>query len=235
MRGHLLAIEGPDGCGKSTQVALLRGRLEESGVSCSVVGFPRYEAPVYGELIAEFLRGEFGPVQAVPTKLVALLYALDRREARGHLRQELQDREIVITDRYVLSNMAFQGCKAKDVEEREALQRWIADVEFGYHQLPTPSANIVLHATDALLAARLSENAREGRAYLGGAADIHEGSLELQRKVNLEYQRLAQERHDVGPSLLVPVADRQGHPLGPSQIHQAILRELRGFFAWFRW
>ena len=43
--------------------------------------FPRFDSPVYGELIARFLRGEFGGVGEVDPYLVALLFAGDRADA----------------------------------------------------------------------------------------------------------------------------------------------------------
>ena len=52
-----IVLEGLDGAGKSTQVRMLRQLLSERGVKSEFVHFPRFDAPVYGELIARFLRG----------------------------------------------------------------------------------------------------------------------------------------------------------------------------------
>ena len=86
-----IVLEGLDGAGKSTQDRMLRQLLSERGVESEYVHFPRFDAPVYGELIARFLRGEFGGVNEVDPYLVALLFAGDRAAApmQGSRRAEL--------------------------------------------------------------------------------------------------------------------------------------------------
>ena len=46
-----VVIEGLDGAGKSTQVALLRRMLAQRGVESEYLHFPRFDAPVYLSLI----------------------------------------------------------------------------------------------------------------------------------------------------------------------------------------
>ena len=55
-----IVLEGLDGAGKSTQIRMLRRFFADRGVESEYVHFPRFDSPVYGELIARFLRGEFG-------------------------------------------------------------------------------------------------------------------------------------------------------------------------------
>ena len=73
----LVVLEGLDGAGKSTQVKKLREYLESIFGCLEYIHFPRYDAPVYGELISSFLRGDFGQNDAVHPQLVALLFAED--------------------------------------------------------------------------------------------------------------------------------------------------------------
>ena len=84
-----IVLEGLDGAGKSTQIRLLREWLAARGVASEYIHFPRFDAPVYGELVARFLRGEFGSVDAVDPYLVALLFAGDRAAAAPRIRELL--------------------------------------------------------------------------------------------------------------------------------------------------
>ena len=65
-----IVLEGLDGAGKSTQIRMLRQLFADRGVESEYVHFPRFDSPVYGQLIARFLRGEFGGVQEVDPYLV---------------------------------------------------------------------------------------------------------------------------------------------------------------------
>ena len=188
----LIVLEGLDGAGKSTQVALLRQLFAERGVESRYVHFPRFDAPVYGELIARFLRGEFGGVEAVDPYLVALLFAGDRAEAAPQIREWLAAGDAVIFDRYVYSNIAYQCAKLPEGEPRRRLARWILSLEFEHNRLPRPDLSLFLDVPFAFTEERL-RSAREGddRAYLHGAADIHESSLALQRTVRDVYLEAA--------------------------------------------
>ena len=104
----LFVIEGVDGAGKSTQIKLLRNFFLSKGFSCEYLHFPRTEAPYFGELIARFLRGEFGSLNEVDPYLVAMLYAGDRKDAAELIGTWLKKGKIVLLDRYTYSNIAYQ-------------------------------------------------------------------------------------------------------------------------------
>ena len=93
-----IVLEGLDGAGKSTQIRMLRQLFADRGVESEYVHFPRFDSPVYGQLIARFLRGEFGGVQEVDPYLVALIFAGDRADAAPQIRQWLAEGKAVVLD-----------------------------------------------------------------------------------------------------------------------------------------
>ena len=203
-----IVLEGLDGAGKSTQIRMLRQLFADRGVESEYVHFPRFDSPVYGQLIARFLRGEFGGVQEVDPYLVALIFAGDRADAAPQIRQWLAEGKAVVLDRYVYSNVGFQCAKLPAGEERDRLADWIVNLEFGHNALPRPDLSLFLDVPFAFTERKLSE-AREGddRDYLQGGQDIHEASLQLQQDVRSVY--LASAAKD--PSLrVVDCSDASG-------------------------
>jgi dTMP kinase len=219
-----IVFEGLDGCGKSTQIALLDSYLKRRAVPAENIHFPRVSGSVFGRLVAAFLRGEFGDVSEVPPMLAAVLYAGDRAAANEMVRAWRQRGACVIADRYVYSNMAFQGAKVSDPVERTKLCRWIEDLEFGYFGIEKPTLSLFLHVPLEFIATQLEQKrVGQDRHYLQGKEDIHEQSLLLQERVEREYLSLCEERDDL---ILVPCAE-MGKILPPEVIHRRVLEELK--------
>lgn len=219
-----IVLEGLDGAGKSTQIEKLRQLFAERGVESEYVHFPRFDAPVYGELIARFLRGEFGGVGEVDPYLVALLFAGDRADAAPQIRRWLDAGRVVILDRYVYSNVGFQCAKLPDGESRRRLAEWILNLEFGYNNLPRPDLSLFLDVPFAFTERKLSQ-AREGddRSYLQGSQDIHEASLTLQQDVRRVYLEAAAK----DPALrVVDCCDAEGAMDSPDGIFSKICTAL---------
>jgi dTMP kinase len=189
-----LVIEGLDGSGKSTQIGMLKKHLEVNGIPYKYLHFPRLEEGIYGKLIARFLRGEMGDNNQVDPYLVALIFAGDRWEAKAMIEQWLAEGYLVLVDRYVYSNIAFQCAKLPDKEEQLKLQKWILDLEFDNYKLPSPDQNIFLDVPFDFTRERLT-GGRTGndRDYLNGQTDIHEQDLDFQGKVRMIYHSLCTE------------------------------------------
>jgi dTMP kinase len=99
----LIAIEGVDGAGTTTQTARL-------AVHFGLHATREPSDGAIGTLLRQILRGEHGRVDETA---VALLFAADRVD---HLRREIEPSPVaVITDRYVLSSLVYQSL-ALDVE-----------------------------------------------------------------------------------------------------------------------
>ncbi|MCL6591933.1 MAG: dTMP kinase [Firmicutes bacterium] len=220
-----IVIEGLDGAGKSTQIKLLKDFFNEKRLKCKCIHFPRTESPIYGEMIAKFLRGEFGSVNEVNPYFVALLYAGDRNDAKEMLAKWLRQNDFLIADRYYYSNVAFQGAKISELQEKISFRKWINELEIKYNKIPMPDLSIYLHLPFEIVVNRLSTD-RQGasRNYLSGKTDIHESSFELQKKVEWEYLDLASNNNDF---FIINCADGDVI-LNPEQIHLRIINLLRG-------
>ena len=223
----LIVLEGLDGAGKSTQVKKLRKYLDKVYKAHEYVHFPRYDAPVYGELISRFLRGDFGDNKTVHPQLVALLFAEDRHGAAPEIRRVLGTGMPVLLDRYVYSNIAYQCAKLEDEAEAEGLRDWIFDTEYGNFGLPKPDLNIFLDVPISFVESNLASNRQgEDRTYLDGAQDIHEVDMDFQRKVRDIYRRQC----ELDPELIrIDCSDENGGMLPPDEIFAKIKKVIDSF------
>jgi dTMP kinase len=184
----LIVLEGLDGAGKSTQINLLQQYFETSGSKVKYLHFPRFDAPVFGDLIARFLRGDFGKIEQVHPMLVALLFAEDRRDASLQIKDWIKAGYHIILDRYLYSNIAFQCAKCTDPKVALELRDWIFDTEFKKFEIPVPDLNLFLDVPLNFVDEKLKQT-RLGseREYLNGKQDIHEESISFQSKVREIY------------------------------------------------
>ncbi|MBN2306722.1 dTMP kinase [Candidatus Peregrinibacteria bacterium] len=100
-----VAFEGLDGSGSSTQSRMLAERLEKNGKPALLTKEPTKDSPI-GKLIREILQHKL----SVSPETLQLLFSADRAE---HLRNEiepaLKGSQVVITDRYLFSTLAYGG------------------------------------------------------------------------------------------------------------------------------
>ena len=217
-------LEGLDGAGKSTQITKLRDMFRAKGVESEYLHFPRFDAPVYGELIARFLRGDLGSVESVNPYLVALLYAGDRADAATTIRQWIEEGKVVIVDRYVYSNIGYQCAKIADSTQRNTLREWILHTEFEEFGIPKPDVSLFLDVPFAFTERKLTE-VREGedREYLQGGKDIHEASLDLQRRVRDVYLESAMMDDELK---VVNCSTEEGGMASPDAIFERIMERV---------
>ena len=219
----LIVIEGVDGAGKSTQIRRLQRHLAAQQKTYHFLHFPRTaDSSVYGDLIARFLRGELGNIQQVNPYLVALIYAGDRADCREQLLTWLHAGDIVLLDRYVYSNVAYQ-CAKVSLEEVQTLKDWILDLEFRYFRLPVPDLNIFLDVPFQFTRERLTAQRTGGeRDYLRGKSDIHEADLAFQQRVHDVYMTLDANDH----FCRIDCSGGGSGMLPPDAIFEQILRQL---------
>lgn len=185
----LVAIEGIDGAGKGTLTKNLVRLAKADGVDAVSLSFPRYDETRFGKLIAQYLNGRFGRMDEVPVRFAALLYAGERHESRDHLLGLLARHELVVLDRYVASNMAYNGAKLP-AGEREALLAWIDEIEFELFELPAPDLTCLIETSSETADRLVAEKA--SRAYTRRVRDLHESEPGYMERVTEVYRHLSE-------------------------------------------
>ncbi len=106
MKGYFLALEGPDGSGKSTIAKLIKEEIESMGLKCVLTREPG--GTEIGEDIRSLLLSKDNMEMSDRTE--ALLYAASRAQhVEEKIRPLIESGTIVISDRYFISSLAYQG------------------------------------------------------------------------------------------------------------------------------
>ena len=215
-RGKFIAVEGIDGSGKRTQIDLLSRALESRGVAHARYSFPRYES-TFGRLVARYLNGEFGPLEAVDAHFSALLYAGDRYECKAELEAALAAGRMVLADRYIGSNLAHQTARV-GAQRREEFLSWLKKLEYGIYGLP--AEDLVIYLRMPAAEAQRQIGLKSAREYTDLQRDLQEADLKHLEQAALVYDRLATEPNwvtvecfDAASSIMRP----------PEAIHRAVL------------
>lgn len=104
--GQFIVLDGPDGCGKTTQAKLLAKWLTEQGVS--VVSFRDPGGTAIGEKIRQILLSPEHDAMSTPAEV--LLYMAARAQLwEEKIAPTLQDNNCVLLDRWLSSTCAYQG------------------------------------------------------------------------------------------------------------------------------
>jgi dTMP kinase len=175
MKGRFIVLEGTDGAGKGTQFLLLQKRLQDEGYEVEPFDFPQYGQPS-AYFVEQYLNGRYGGLEAIGPEKGSLFYAMDRFEASLRMREAMSRGRMVISNRYVGSNMGHQGAKFSSDAKRQKYFRWVENLEFNILGIPKPDLNIVLHLPADM--AQLNVDKKQQRLYLGDQKrDIHEADL----------------------------------------------------------
>lgn len=182
-----MAVEGIDGSGKQTQVRLLAQTLTTQGHRVFVTGFPQYDS-WFGQMVGQFLNGDFGPIDALSPHLTALLYAGDRFERKGPILAALDRGDIVIADRYIASNLAHQTARSTP-DQRDEFIAWIEHLEYNIYGLP--KEDLVLYLRVPPRQAHSLVAKKSARSYTGAGHDILEADLSHLQQAMEIYDLLA--------------------------------------------
>lgn len=184
--GQLVVIEGIDGAGKRTLTRALTEALTARGAKAGQLAFPRYGEDVHADLVKDALHGKLGGlIDSVHG--MALLYALDRLGARDQLVRALDDYDVVLVDRYIASNAAYQAARMHQDGSGEMVA-WVRAVEVQRFQLPVPDLQLLLRVPLDVAADRAAY--RESTEARG--RDAFETDSGLQERCAEVYRELAE-------------------------------------------
>jgi dTMP kinase len=192
-KGRLIVIDGIDGSGKATQVALLKKRFQKEGIRVKTIDFPRYYDNFFGSLIGKYLSGEYGDFIAMDPRLASVLYAADRFESSHNIKKWLDEGDLVIADRYVSANQIHQAGKIKDRKKRNEFLKWLNEMEYGIFRIPAPDLTIYLDVPFEVSREWLKKKvAQRKKKYLKGKKDVAEDNLlhlKISRDTALELEK----------------------------------------------
>jgi dTMP kinase len=169
--GIFIAFEGGEGSGKSTQAKLLKGWFEEEGHAVTLTREPG-GSKLGNDLREILLANETG---VISPRAEALLYAADRaHHVYSVIRPALDRGDVVITDRYFDSSIAYQGAgRTLSSNEVARISRWATESLY-------PTLTIILdQPADIGLQRKKNADRLEGE------------SIDFHNRVRQEYLQLA--------------------------------------------
>ena len=204
MTGKLIAIEGIDGAGTTTQARMLGEWMNANDLPSHVTCEPS-DGPV-GQLLREILRHR---IQQMDAAAIALLFAADRlHHVRAEISPNIQRGYHVVSDRYVYSSGAYQSV--------ELDRSWVASIN---SRASEPDLTIYLRVTPEL--------AMERRDSRGSAAELFE-TKSLQEQIFAIYDDIFGSSTRSGSWTLDPEDGSrwiQADPKPRGEAHRTIQRQ----------
>jgi dTMP kinase len=184
--GRLVVIEGLDGAGKRTMADAVAKALTAQNASVGRMAFPRYGTDVHADLVRDALYGRLGDL-ADSVHAMAVLFALDRRDAADELRGLCGQHDVVLLDRYVASNAAYGAARLHEDAEGPFVE-WIRALEVDRFGVPVPDVQLLLRVPASAAAARADSRAAVDQTR---TKDFYEIDRGLQTRCAAVYDGLA--------------------------------------------
>lgn len=168
MRGALIAVEGLDRTGKTTQTERLLDKLTKLNVKHKLVKFPQRETNI-GKIINQYLTDKSYELN---DRAIHLLFSANRWELADQIKKDLDEGYLIILDRYVYSGASYSTAKGLDFD-------WCMGPDKG---LPRPDVTIFLKFEN-------SENSNRS-----GFGDERYEVVEFQEKVSTVFKKFADNK-----------------------------------------
>ena len=214
LKGKFITLEGVDGSGKSTQTKILVKKLKQEGYKVKIIKFPQYNKKSAG-LVEEYLSGKYGQANEVSPYTASMFYALDRFDASFKINNWLKKGQIVIADRYILSNLAHQGSKIQNLKKQKKYFIWLNNLEYKLLNIPKPNLTFFLH-----LNAKIRQNLINKRHT---KKDIHEKNLKYLKQTEKTYLQLTK----IYPNIKLIKCAKNNKILSKQEIHENIWNKIK--------
>ncbi len=222
-KGKLIVIDGTDGSGKATQVALLIERLKKEGKKVEMLDFPEYYENFFGKFIGHCLSEQYYNFLNTHPKIASVLYAADRWESKEKVEKWLEQGKVVVANRYVSANQIHQGGKISSPKKRAEFIKWLDQMEYEVFKIPRPDLTLYLSLPISISLKLMEErNGKMKREYLKKNKDVHENDvnfLENSRKSALWLPKILKNFVKIECS-------KKGQIMSREEIHQKVLLEV---------
>lgn len=211
---RLIIIEGLDGCGKSTQTALLEEYFSSENIKYKKIKLPDYDSPS-STLVKMYLGGEFGSsADDVNAYAAGAFYAVDRFASyKLGWKSDYDSGTLILADRYATSNSIYQMEKIEKSKWDEYLD-WSSDFEYNKIGIPKPDLVIFLdmpvEISQRLMTSRYNGNENK--------KDVHEADVTFLQNC----RRAALYAAERQGWKIVPCAFGS-QPLSIEQIHNTVI------------
>lgn len=209
----LIIIEGLDGSGKSTQIALLEKYFDSTGLKYKKIKLPDYESPS-STLVNMYLGGEFGSnADDVNAYAAGAFYAVDRFASyKLKWGNDYNSGTLILADRYATSNLIYQMEKIPEEKWDEFIE-WSSDFEYNKIGIPKPDLVIFLDMP-VEVSQRLMTSRYDGDE---GKKDVHEANVEFLNRCRKSAFYAAKKQN----WQIVKCSDGEA-PLSVEEIHSSI-------------
>jgi dTMP kinase len=178
---NFAVFEGGDGSGTTTQLTMLKDRLKNTQKPVFCPTFEPTEGQI-GKIIRSALKHEIG----LMPETMAMLFAADRNEhifgADGILKRAARG-ELVVSDRYVLSSLVYQGIECGDELPRELNSRF-----------PAPETLIYLDIDPEIAQIRMKERGTkeiyEYKSFQEKVREKYKAALEVYRQAGVRVETI---------------------------------------------
>lgn len=224
-KGKLIVIDGTDGSGKATQVKFLTEHLLKEGHKVKVVDFPEYYKNFFGKFIGHCLSEQYYNFLDVHQKIASVLFAADRWESSGEMREWLSKGYIIIANRYVSANQIHQGGKIKNAKKRADFMKWLNQMEYEVFGIPKPDITLYLSLPIGIVLKLLKDrdSSKMKRVYLKKKKDVYENDLNFLVNSRKSALKLVKEN----PKFIKIECSEKGAILSREEIHEMVYEKVK--------